>query len=127
MNKNLKDKKEKYEKLQKKLTQKYNDEMIRIKKIIKVIDESSEIEKNDNFETIVFKKYLETENVSNVAKYINDLGYRIKTDSYIGERKYKSTDITEILMKDVDVNKELKEIVKYLQNKNYINMLKIWG
>lgn len=127
MNKNLVDKKEKYKKLQKRVTQKYNDEMKRLKKILKVIDENSEIEKNDNLETIIFKKYLELENVTSVARYINDLGYRIKTDSYIGERKYKGTDITEILIKDVGVNKELKEVVQYLQNKNYSEMVKHWG
>lgn len=125
MNENLKNKITKYEKLKEKRIKKYNEEMSIIKKIINVLEKFSKINEMDTFETIVFKKYLELENVSKVAKYVNELGYRIKTNSYIGERKYNGTDITEILIKDnVKVEDELKEVVKYLQDKNYNNMLK---
>lgn len=125
MNENLKNKITKYEKLKEKRIKKYNEEMSIIKKIINVLEKFSKINEMDTFEIIVFKKYLELENVSKVAKYVNELGYRIKTNSYIGERKYNGTDITEILIKDnVKVEDELKEVVKYLQDKNYNNMLK---
>lgn len=124
MNDNL----SKYKKLKEKITKKYNKEMKIIKKVINTIEKYSEIKEEDTFEIIVFKKYLELENVSNVAKEINELGYRIKTDSYIGERKYNGTDITEILKRnDIKVEHELKEVVKYLQCKNYNKMLKQWG
>lgn len=127
MNENLKNKKVKYKQLQSKITEKYNNEMKRIEKILDVIEKNSEVNKSDSFEAIIFKKYLEFENVTTVAKYINDLGYRIKTDSYIGERKYKGTDITEILISDVEIEKNLKEVVQQLQDKNYQDILKIWG
>lgn len=126
MNKNIENKINKYKELQEKETQKYKEKMKGYKEIIEALEKYSEIEDTDSFETIVFKKYLELENVQSVAKYINDLGYRIKTDSYVGERKYIGTDITEILIKDVDIEPKLKKIVQNLQDKNYRDMLKRW-
>lgn len=127
MNKLLEYKKQKYENLKDKLTVKYNKNIRNINKIIKAIQNNSQINENDTFETIVFKKYLELENVTNVAKYINDLGYRVKTDSYIGERKYIGKDITDILISNVAIDHELKEVVRELQDKNYNAILDIWG
>ena len=127
INYNLKKKKERYELTKENLTEKYNMQIKVIDRILYVINTKSEIKEDDKFETIVFKKYLELENVSSVAKYVNDLGYRIKTDSYVGERKYMGTDITEILMSDVNIDEDIKEVVQYLQDKNYRAMLKVWG
>lgn len=127
INYNLKKKKERYELTKENLTEKYNKQMKVIDRILYVINNKSEIKENDEFETIVFKKYLELENVSAVAKCVNDLGYRIKTDSYVGERKYMGTDITEILISDVNIDEDIKEVVQYLQDKNYRAILKVWG
>ena len=99
-----------------------------IKGVLEVLESNSAIEKSDSLETIIFKKYLELENVQKVAKYINELGYRIKTGSWIGERKYTSNDITKILVdRDCMVERKLKYIVQFLQDKNYEHMRKIWG
>lgn len=122
----MENKKVQYENLKNKITIKYNSEIIRIDKIIRAIEENKEIKEEDSFETIVFKKYLEVENVTKVAKYINDLGYRIKTDSYVGERKYIGKDITKILISDVNVEKNLKEVVQDLQYNNFEECSKIW-
>lgn len=127
INSNLQKKIEKYKLLQQKLTNKYNEKMKIINKILNAINSKSELKECDDFETIVFKKYLEVENVSHVAKYVNDLGYRVKTNTNIGERKYNGTDITEILISDVNIDEELKEVVKYLQDKNHKAILRIWG
>lgn len=127
INSNLQKKIEKYKLLQQKLTNKYNEKMRIINKILNAINTKSELKECDDFETIVFKKYLEVENVSHVAKYVNDLGYRVKTNTNIGERKYNGTDITEILISDVNIDEELKEVVKYLQDKNHKAILRIWG
>lgn len=127
MNDNLINKKQKYEKLAKDVTRKYREEMKIIKGVIEAIEKNSEIQKGDSLKTIIFKKYLELENVKKVADYINSLGYRIETGSYIGERKYKGDDITEIITeKDCLVEKKLKNIVKFLQDKNYGAMYKMW-
>ena len=75
----------------------------------------------------VFKKYLELESVRAVANYINELGYRVKTNSYVGERKYIGTDITKIILSDIEIDKELKEVVKLIQELNYEHMSKKWG
>ena len=96
-------------------------------KIINILENKSQIKEDDNFETIVFKKYLELESVRAVANYINELGYRVKTNSYIGERKYIGTDITKIILSDLDIDKNLKEVVKLIQELNYEHMSKKWG
>lgn len=122
------DNKEKYNKLKNQIVSKYNKEISIVNNILDTIEKYSSIKDSDNFETIVFKKYLEFENVTKVAKYLNDSGYRVKTQSYIGERKYKGTDITDIITSlDINVDKQLKETVQYLQDKNYNEMLKHWG
>lgn len=127
MNDNLINKKAKYEELAQKTTTQYRKDMKAIKGIIEVIENNGEIKEDDTFETIVFKKYLELENVKKVADYVNQLGYRIKTNSYIGERKYIGNDISEIIInKDCLVEKKLKTIVQSLQYKNYEAMSKIW-
>lgn len=127
MNENLKDKKAQYEESAKKVTSKYRSDMKVIKGVIEAIENNSSIEEGDTLETIVFKKYLELENVQKVAKYVNELGYRIKTGSYIGERKYIGNDITDIITeKDCLVENKLKNIVRFLQDKNYECMRKMW-
>ena len=124
---NLNNKKVKYEELKQSIYEKYIKETKRVDKIIKVISENIEIKDNDSFETIIFKKYLEVENVTKVAQYINDLGYRVKTNSYVGERKYIGTDITKILISDVNIDNDLKEVVRDMQDRNYQEMLRSLG
>lgn len=116
-----------YRKLEEKITKKYNEKIQKIEEIINILENKSQIKEDDNFETIVFKKYLELESVRAVANYINELGYRVKTDSYIGERKYIGTDITKIILSDIDIDKELKEVVKLIQELNNENILRKWG
>lgn len=122
MNENLKNKKARYEELSKKITSKYRSEMKSIKRIIEVIEDNGSINEGDTLETIIFKKYLELENVQKVANYINDLGYRVKTNSYIGERKYTSSDISDIIASDVNIEAKLKTTVKDLHCENSIAM-----
>lgn len=111
-----------------KLKDKLISDMQRIDKILNTMDKYSVINDNDNLETIVFKKYLELENVNMVAEYLKVNGYRIKTESHAGQRQYIGRDITDILIRDdVDVDEELKDVVQYLQEKNYNAMLKRWG
>lgn len=124
MNDNLTNKKEHYEELARKVMSKYRKDMKAIKGIIELIETNGEVKENDTLETIIFKKYLELENVKRVADYINSLGYRIKTNSYIGQRKYTSNDISEIIISDVDVEKKLKDTVKDLHSQHSIAMVK---
>ena len=116
-----------YRKLEEKIIKKHNEKIQKIEKIINILENKSQIKEDDNFENIVFKKYLELESVRAVANYINELGYRVKTDSYIGERKYIGTDITKIILSDLDIDKDLKEVVKLIQELNYEHMSKKWG
>ncbi|MFR3369373.1 MAG: hypothetical protein ACLTRP_03050 [Clostridioides difficile] len=127
MNEILKNKINRYRKLEEKIIKKHNEKIKKIKKVINILENKSQIKEDDNFETIVFKKYLELESVRAVANYINELGYRVKTDSYIGERKYIGTDITKIILSDIDIDQELKEVVKLIQELNYEHMSKKWG
>lgn len=116
-----------YRKLEEKIIKKHNEKIQKIEKIINILENKSQIKEDDNFETIVLKKYLELESVRAVANYINELGYRVKTNSYIGERKYIGTDITKIILSDLDIDKDLKEVVKLIQELNYEHMSKKWG
>lgn len=124
MNENLENKKAKYEDLAKKITRNYRKDMKSVKGIIEVIENNSSIKKEDTFETIVFKKYLELENVTKVAKYVNKLGYRIKTESWVGKRKYTSNDISEIIASNVKVETKLKNTVKDLFNQHSLAIYK---
>ena len=116
-----------YRKLEEKIIKKHNEKIQKIEKIINILENKSQIKEDDNFETIVFKKYLELESVRAVANYINELGSRVKTNSYVGERKYIGTDITKIILSDIEIDKELKEVVKLIQELNYEHMSKKWG
>jgi hypothetical protein len=124
MNENLEKKKVRYEELAKKITSKYRSDMKAIKGLIEVIENNSNIEDGDTFETIIFKKYLELENVKKVADYINSLGYRVKTESYIGERKYTSNDISEIIAGGAEIETKIKNAVQELHSQNSIAMMK---
>ena len=127
MNEILRNKINGYRKLEEKIIKKHNEKIQKIEKIFNILENKSQIKEDDNFETIVFKKYLELESVRAVANYINELGYRVKTNSYIGERKYIGTDITKIILSDIEIDKELKEVAKLVQELNYEHMLKKWG
>ena len=74
----------------------------------------------DSLETKVFKLYLITGKLEAVAEYLNQNGYRIKTDSYIGERKYIPNDITFIIKEKNHLvkNKKLRLAVLKLKENN---------
>lgn len=88
----------------------------KIKLINKIIDAKKDIQilKEDDLETIIFKKYIETENIREVSKYINELGFMKKTNSWKGERKYLYKEITDILNSPENVKEDLKEIVEFI-------------
>lgn len=83
-----------------------------------------ELPLNASLDTIIYKKYLEIENVKVVADWINEQGYRRKNATTGNEIKYTSNDITERLKdKNAQVSSELRDCVKqlFLQHKAYIN------
>lgn len=124
----VKSNREKYIDIREKYICKHKRKMEEIEKILDAIDKYSEIKKDDSFENIVFKKYLQLENVKSVAKYLNDEGYRIKTYSYKGERKYIGTDVTKIILnKYAKVDDQLKDVVRLIQKRNYESTLKKWS
>ncbi|NFO48597.1 hypothetical protein FDB40_17225 [Clostridium botulinum] len=101
--------KSKYQKIRDKVESEYTKKINELDRLLRVI-ENGEIKEDDPLETIVFKKYIEFENVKDVADSINELGYRIKTNSHVGSRKYTSKDISDILNNDsVEVEEELRE------------------
>ncbi len=126
INENLQSKKNKYQALIQKLTLKYTMQIAELENIIETIENNAVINENDSLETIVFKKYLEMENADKVSKYINDLGYRIKTNSWLGKRKYISSDISDIITGNPDIDPELKAVVQKLQEYNFSSVSKIW-
>lgn len=98
-----------------------------IDKYIRILDYSM-VDEEDSLETKVFKLYMQLDNTTKVALSINDLGYRLKTDSHIGERKYTSNDITFIITnKLADVDIELREVVQAIQKENYGQANRRWS
>lgn len=67
------------------------------------------IKDSDTLEERVYKLYLLTGSVVDVAKTINKSGYRVDTDSWIGKRKYIPKDITKILDR---APSDLGEVIK---------------
>lgn len=107
----LENRKKKYQLMKDKIELEYTKKITELNRLLKVI-ENMEVNEDDNFETIIFKKYIEFESVNEVANCINDLGYKVKTNSNIGCRKYINKDISNILTKEnVEVETELKETV----------------
>lgn len=73
---------------------------------------------DDTVETGIVKMYLLCGEVKEVTDYINNQGYRVKTTSHIGERKYTTNDITSIVdKKNPKVDAELYkgvELMRYI-------------
>jgi hypothetical protein len=67
------------------------------------INKVLEIESN-SFYDYVLMEYIRVQNASEVADIINNEGYRLKTDGRIGERKYISNDIIDLLSQKSEVN-----------------------
>ncbi|RII32839.1 hypothetical protein D2A34_21825 [Clostridium chromiireducens] len=105
----------------------------KIDRFVNVLDKCT-IAPNDSLETIVFKKYLEFGDLVKVTSYINNQGYRIKTSSYKGERKFITNDIADIIDKQhcgvdyelVNAIKEMKSIDRMLVKMNAKNLLKVY-
>ncbi|EES48696.1 hypothetical protein NE172_08965 [Clostridium botulinum] len=110
----------------------YNKNIEEIKQILEYIKNDISVKAEDNIDTIILKKYIEYGNMKDVQKYIDDLGYRIKTESYIGSRKYTAEDISQVVYpyekgdekpREVNADEMLKEVVKkmhlYIFNSSY--------
>lgn len=109
-----------------KIIKEYDDKIKKLDEYINILN-NCEIKNNDNFETIVYKLYMQLDNVSFVAKEINKLGYRVITESWQGKRKYSSNDITFIITdNNANVDEKLKEVVQEIQRVNYGKSSKRW-
>jgi len=107
------------------LTEEYTKKLNNLNKYIRVMENDTTIEESDNLEVRVFKLYMILNSVVRVAEKINEMGYRVKTNTYVGERKYKSNDITDIIINsDVEIPIELKESVREI---NAMNAEKAYG
>lgn len=107
------------------LTEEYTKKLNNLNKYIRVMENDTTIEESDSLEVRVFKLYMILNSVVRVAEKINEMGYRVKTNTYVGERKYKSNDITDIIINsDVEIPIELKESVREI---NAMNAEKAYG
>lgn len=112
----------------------FHEENIKeLKDILDFMDKDLAVKESDNVDTIILKKYIEYGSMKEVQKYINDLGYRIKTDSYVGSRKYTIEDISQVVypyqryedeeQRVINADEEFKEMAKkihlYIYNSSY--------
>ena len=94
------------------------------KEVIQELQHYVDIYENYHPETIkqnAVKLYAELENVNEVAKTLNEMGYRKGGRIVAGKRrqvKLESNDITEILISDIDEGDLLHPIVKKALNRN---------
>lgn len=90
-----------------------------INKYIEVL-KKCDLKEADNLETKIFKLYILLNSTQKVANYLNALGYRIETDTFIGVRKFISTDITDTIKYNSDcvLDDDLRETVIKLQQNN---------
>lgn len=86
--------------------------------IIRLCEKYKGIDEKDNFNIVVFKIYLAVGKLKETADLVNKLGYRIKTSTKKGERKYQANEIREILFSDVDVDPLLKDLVRKIFKEN---------
>lgn len=74
-----------------------------------------------NMKEMAVKLYAELNNVNQVAKKLNEKGYRKEGKLVAGKRarvKLDSNDVTKMLISDVDDGDQLHPIVKRILNKN---------
>lgn len=98
------------------LTKKKNDLEKVINTLILYINQE-----NQTLHDELFRKYLEVQRVDDVANYLNDKGYRIKSTGKSGKRKYISNDVSNIinsLCKDIDADDNLHIFTKTVFNYN---------
>lgn len=104
--------------IKEKIQSECKEQIYKLDFILKVLEGNS-INPYDQVETVIYKLYLQLNNVSLVADEVNKIGFRIKTESTKGQRKYTSNDITQILESDkVQVDRELNEVVKMIKIEN---------
>lgn len=79
-----------------------------------------------SFEEMVFKKYIETESISKVTKFLRENGY--KKQGSDGRHSYKSEDIREIILNDkANVPEVLIHFCKTIFNRNRKAVKKYYG
>ena len=72
-------------------------------------------------ENTALQKYIELQGAMKVAEYLNNEGYRIRSNGKLGERKYSSNDVTDIINtpdKDSEADRTLLAIAKALYKFN---------
>lgn len=90
------------------------EQLERIKSFLEV-----PIEADSSMDTIIYKKYLEYENVSGVSRWLSENGYMKKSEDSTRLIKYNAADVSNSIKdKNVDVDEELKKIVKKLFKKH---------
>jgi len=89
------------------------EEDIKKKSEILGVLKDAQLIREKSLEGMIYQKYIELQRTDRVAEYINELGYRIKTNSYIGERKYIHKDVTSVICEDVHKNNNWIQKIAY--------------
>ena len=92
-------------------------------KIKGAIIRASQVNDSDDNILKVYKLYLQKTSVAEVAKILNEQGYRIPSST--GQRKLITNDISEIIRNGEIDDKELQELVRSIHANatNFINKL----
>ena len=70
-----------------------------------------------SLEDVILKKYIELQNGAKVTEFLNNEGYRIKSNGKLGERKYSSNDVTDIIINS-NSSSHVSQVAKILYKFN---------
>ncbi|MEG1287649.1 MAG: hypothetical protein RSD13_06305 [Clostridium sp.] len=116
-----------------KLSEIHNNNSIELNLLSEFIKKSKECDYEDFIEYKIVYAYINIGSISRTKDYINELGYRIKSNGKTGERKYSTNDISEIINNEYKgANEKIKELYNmakilyvYSSNSNYGKLLPI--
>lgn len=71
-----------------------------------------------SFDEFVWHQYIMHQRTDVVAKTIDGLGIRLRTRTRLGSRKFKHTDVTDLIIKDIDTAKNPLQLIAYVLYKH---------
>ena len=94
-----------------KLAELHTNNSIKLTSLVEFISTMKETDYDNSVECKILYTYILIGSIVNVTEYINELGYRIKSNGKTGERKYTSKDISNIInMEYLGDNIKVKEL-----------------
>ena len=93
------------------LSELHTSNLIKLNSLVEFIPNMKESDYDDIVEYKILCSYILIGSIAKVTEYINELGYRIKSNGSTGERKYTTNDISNIIHEEyLGDNIKVKEL-----------------